>query len=116
MNRTIKFRAWDKVSKSRVKVNDFTDIDNEDALYTVWTIEPVSNVEIQQFTGLHDKNGKEMYEGDIVKYETNGQEVTDTVVYIDSFFGVGKFTGILSSFYPIEVIGDVYSNPELLNP
>ena len=67
-----------------------------------------------QFTGLKDKNGKEIYEGDVVRYSANKEEHISEVVYIESFFGVEKHTGILSSFYPIEIIGNIYENPELL--
>ena len=47
--------------------------------------EEVIHDTIGQFTGLHDKNGKEIYEGDIVTY---GKDLPNTVVYKDCCFGV----------------------------
>lgn len=100
MKREIKFRAWDKENK-KMKYN-------------------IIGIELMQYTGLRDKNGKEIYEGDIVKitgskeidigkviYEYNGFIVD--VMNMDRFYGrvhlLEKFT---------EVIGNVTDNPELL--
>jgi uncharacterized phage protein (TIGR01671 family) len=100
MNREIKFRAWDKENK-KMKYN-------------------ITGIELMQYTGLRDKNGKEIYEGDIVKitgskeidigkviYEYNGFIVD--VMNMDRFYGrvhlLEKFT---------EVIGNIYEDSELL--
>jgi len=69
-------------------------------------IGPMSRKYSQQFTGLHDKNGKDIYEEDILKHH-----IYKTKVFME--FKDGAF----SQIYPLcdfEVIGNTYENPELL--
>lgn len=85
---------------------------------------------VGQFTGLHDKNGKEIYEGDIVKTKQFGKELDRggdfvnvsgydvfEIKYINAQF---MFNNRLRYFYlhrntTCEVIGNIHDNPELLN-
>jgi uncharacterized phage protein (TIGR01671 family) len=115
--RKIKFRAWDVIQKRWLSN---TQTFNELADQCTYNPEMGEYYKLSQFTGLLDKNGTEIYEGDIVK----AVDVLLTVWYNDSTasFDVlhyGDTTGDTESLYsqiesdiPIEVIGNIYENPE----
>lgn len=87
---------------------------------------PASDFILMQSTGLKDKNGKEIYEGDIVKYKSGCNTYTEEVAYDKNFAGFGvrdAGADIIFSFEELaediglsslEVIGNIYNNPGLL--
>jgi uncharacterized phage protein (TIGR01671 family) len=120
--RELKFRAWD----GRKMYNDIgafgTDaFDREGENIWMWEEPPE---QIMQFTGLHDKHGKEIYEGDILK-ETHGTcarkapRANAVVVWKDNGWKRDTYNGDCNVFPSIdvremEVIGNIYESPELL--
>jgi hypothetical protein len=131
MSRVIKFRAWDKESRQmvaadRLTFHEFTDVADHFAQ---------DDKVFMQFTGLLDKNGKEIYEGDIVHYlyqpgegfwnsDSLAQIAWDNTGFaMRPISGSGCMNGWLCSvpgaYMPacqklFEVVGNAHQNPELL--
>lgn len=121
-----RFRAWDRIKKRMFLV---LEIDYENRLVsdeTYWNTIPFDDVKLMQFTELKDKNGKEIFEGDIVKYKLEEKTFTDIASFNKFFacFGLKDDTGdwfcsfdwLLENIKQddIEAVGNVYENPELL--
>ncbi len=76
------------------------------------TAYPIDPSTICQCTGLRDKNGKLIWENDILKYEWGGEERIDVIKYEAPIFTYSK--SMRWSLYKDEVIGNIFDNPELL--
>lgn len=128
MKREIKFRAWDYESKRMFNVfslswspkGEFLDASDPLYLEDMWVPGEKHSIEIMQFTGLYDKNGKEIYEGDILENEDESLIVAEW--YPDGFwypFTSGASCGCCGPYTDWdkenerEVIGNIYENPEI---
>ena len=127
-NRVLKFRIWDKPNKCFSTATIFT-------IQKLYPINP-HNFVVQQFTGLLDKNNKEIYEGDIIKVSElhQSQQAGPGKRQILQTFDKAIVTWKNGSYYysPIrnvghniphqllfygyekEIIGNIFENPELI--
>ncbi|HAT4156163.1 YopX family protein [Clostridium perfringens] len=151
MSRDIKFRVWDKTSDSMLYQDDFerVEIDTKNKLVSLVISETIGSkyvldyedgieAEIMRYTGLKDKNGKEIYEKDIVKVTINNKTFNawivfemgsfmiandDITYYIDDNWNdnvkcLSELAWEQEEFedriYCLEVIGDTYQNIDLI--
>ena len=122
--RTIKFRAWDKKDKYMFKTMVIFNPDTHPQMGICQIVDKgvpevrfvnQDDFELMQFTGLKDKNGKEIYEGDIVRF----QHLICEVYYAYGMFNLKYPNGNLSpsrdfAWGELNIIGNIYENPELL--
>ena len=128
MEREIKFRAWNIVTKKMIDLKKLTPLAlnmDTDGLFIPFS----DGLPLMQYTGLNDKNGKEIYEGDILKAEDPYGEQTKVfeVEFVDGAYQIdwnGMFNGgesditaiayAMMSDFTFEILGNRYESPSLL--
>lgn len=137
--RKIKFRVWDKKEKAFIKSdNQYLQFVGHDNYFTFYPEEDKypkdkNNLKekliIQQFTSLKDKNGREIYEGDILKQYLGPEKINSSLLWEVQYFEERASFGVTSGncfeifedvlfndecSCEIEIIGNIFENPELL--
>lgn len=122
--REIKFRAWSEYSNQMI---DWVAMMNEPTTCSVLNGDD-EKIHVMQYTGLKDKNGREIYEGDVYSYElykvfVSGGHVEETteksvdvVEFIDGAFCHGEelLADVLEWDESVKYEGNIFENPELL--
>jgi hypothetical protein len=117
--REIKFRAWNPDNPHyKMVMNPLHRCDPHDLLdgkkegfYKNWVL--------MQYTGLKDKNGKEIYQGDVIRNiipETDTHTGICHMTVDDVFSCYATLRDLVIEHADFEVIGNIYENPELLSP
>tara|TARA_R110000772_G_C13028572_1_gene411434 strand:- start:44 stop:445 length:402 start_codon:yes stop_codon:yes gene_type:complete len=129
--RQIKFKAWDgkemiaptAVINGKAAIlkpcNDNREMTDDEGVhyYCNWDMDVVTDYPLMQFTGLQDKNGVDIYEGDVIDY---GQGRFAEIVYWQGRFTMKPINfgngepSCMVDFYTYPVIGNIHQNPELL--
>jgi uncharacterized phage protein (TIGR01671 family) len=130
--REIKFRVWHKIEKRWINLNgvsiEFNGCTNPGNVYSITEQGvlheiDIKDVELMQFTGLKDKNGKEIYEGDILYHDRHDKKTI--MKWVDDYacFASETIDEVVNgefNYYQrideksLEVIGNIYENPELI--
>lgn len=118
--REIKFRVWDKINKEMFNV-EIMDFQERKVYKDTVSYRKFNDIELMQYTGLKDKNGKEIYEGDIL---SNGNDEKPYKVVFENGSFRAEFKGDFEEYsfdlidvvaQGCEVVGNIYENPELIN-
>nr|DAL27699.1 MAG TPA_asm: YopX protein [Caudoviricetes sp.] len=116
-----RFRAWDKEFKEMVQVDALVfDKQIIKATYKNGNVvkEDLKNYVLMQSTGLRDKNGKEIFEGDIVDSEDGilsgvVEFRPDLGMFVSTLIKYNNFERLCNVADSVHIIGDIYTNPEL---
>ena len=121
-----RYRAWDKEFKEMVQVNAL--VLDEQVIKVTYKNKNVVKDDVKEYvlmqsTGLKDKNGKEIFEGDIVDYKGrkaivkwHGSYASFIYRFVDELKErVSEWDPLFLAYYHFEVIGNIYENKELLD-
>ena len=127
-----KFRAWHKelgrmtlVKTMFFFAGELEELEVNDSVMNDYIPVYPDEIELMQSTGLHDKNGKEIFEGDILGIETY-EGILNVNVFWDDKHALFMFESkihnekellaelVEDNAYPFEIVGNIYENPELL--
>lgn len=124
--REIKFRAWD----TEFNMMGLVSVLDIEAMRVEAVTEDMSyydflNFTLMQYTGLKDKNGVEIYEGDVVRHFVHEvpEPILKQILYFEgsfiakpSYYEMETYMSLInfSPYRTMEVIGNIYENPELL--
>lgn len=128
-----KFRAWHNelgrmmsISYMWFNVDSLEEIGLDDAVTNDYITVSPDEIELMQSTGLKDKNGKEIFEGDILGIETD-EGILNVNIFWDDKHALFMFESeihnekellaelVEDNTYPFEIIGNIYENKELLD-
>lgn len=121
-----RFRAWDKDFKTMYEADDIVYIDFEEKQICVKTLffgkfsyYDLDDIVLMQSTGLTDKNGKEIFEGDIIDSEDVSfagvvELRQDLGMFVNTLIKYNNFERLCNVTGSRKIIGNIYENPELL--
>lgn len=121
-----RYRAWDKIQKTMYEVDDIMSIDFGKSEISVKTLffertnyYKFDDIVLMQSTGLTDKNGKEIFEGDILDSEDSFLagvvELRQNLgMFVSKLIKYNNFERLCNVLDSTQIIGNVWENPELL--
>lgn len=121
-----RYRAWDKIRKTMYEVDDIMSIDFGKSEISVKTLffertnyYKFDDIVLMQSTGLTDKNGKEIFEGDILDSEDGFlagivELRQDLGMFVSTLIKYNNFERLCNVADSTYIIGNIYENPELL--
>ncbi len=112
--RPLKLRVWDRTQERFHYGGECQQIGEDQWFFGVPIPHP-DDCELMQFTGVIDKNGTEIYEGDIVVYYRNGVREVSPIIFDNGMFRLEKSCVDLQNWVDrneLQVIGHIYSPPD----